>query len=397
MSGIRFILGIVITSFFAIPAAFAVSENTFQDRIDSAYRKILSTEVGLSICNNILNADAKMLVFHLGISQGAAQQLASDCKGATPGPYVFPTDAQEIRKLTLKPDAKSRKYLLSPSPITFPIESWTEPFTNTTVFLGDEDDLSEERLVQLLAHETAVYFDSKANPAHQDAKKIPRLRDTFRSLNTTGGRGMDPLVAASDPLIAHSLTYIRALQVEYAIVRELVNRGAIRAPLDYADPYLNSLVAETCRESCLEDLIVKLQPVYAPISLPLLAFAPNFRSLLSQEVARLQPKWDRVQWARFQFSVNQSPASFFNGPFTGQPVADLQRVFGSNVQASGEFQTVRQFLREDMWPLEWPALTHTQLSNGQPLLEFLKAPLLSGYNISLSSGPRIRVRTGNSE
>ena len=57
------------------------------------------------------------------------------------------------------------------------------------------------------------------------------------------------------------------------------------------------------------------------------------------------------------------------------------------------------FLTDDSWwrLLEWPALTQTQVERaGQKrmLLEYMKKPLMSAYNISLSSGPRVRIRTG---
>jgi hypothetical protein len=244
--------------------------------------------------------------------------------------------------------------------------------------------------VQLLAHETAVYFDSKANPAHADAQNVPELRDL--ELEPPGT--INPLVAATDPLIAHTLTFVRALQVEYAIVNELIALHKIVPPVDHADPYLNYLVSDACRQECLDKLITRMRNEYLPIGLPLLAFAPHFRALAAKEIAHSNPFLPREQWARVQDSLNNLPVQFLKTQFTGHPLVDLQRVFVTSNPPSEAFQTVSHFFNDDLWPLEKPALEQTHLTSGETFLEFMKKPLLSGQNILLSSGPRVRVKPG---
>lgn len=366
--------------------------SSFQQDIDNAFIEIMRTQIGQSICQQILGGQPEAIAFHLGVSKSASEQIAQGCHGASPSPWVQETSYQDIRKLNIKP-FQARKYTILSAETTFPIESWTDPFTNTTVLLAGRDGISHERLVQLLAHEMAVYFDSKADPAHPDAQLIPALRD----LQLIEKAPMNPLVAVTNPLTAHTLTFVRALQVEYSIVNELIASGKIVPPKDHDNQYLQYLISPGCTESCLEYLILDMRQSYLQISLPLLAFAPHFRALLAQEIPRLNPNWSQDQWARMQAALNTLPVEFLKTQFTGNPIADLQRVFVSDDSSKPAFQTVSRFLGEDLFPLEWQALTKTSLPSGQTFLEFMKTPLLSGYNILLSSGPRVRVTTGNTE
>lgn len=189
-----------------------------QGQIDAAYAMIFKTQMGKAICRQILGADGEAIRFHLGVSAEAAAKLASDCPRTARHRWIFATKPEDIRKLTLK-DSSPRVYRVLQSQLTFPIDSWTDPFTNSTVLVTPTWPMAFERLVQLLAHETAVYFDSKANPAHPDAQKIPELRQL--PLHTQGA--IDPLIAFSNPLQAHAMTFVRALQVESEILRELHN------------------------------------------------------------------------------------------------------------------------------------------------------------------------------
>jgi hypothetical protein len=378
---------------FSVQAAHAAVDQSFQHDIDSAFQEIMRTQIGLSICKHILGAQPEIIEYHLGVTRTAAEQIAQGCS-AIKGrhPWVQTTSYQDIRKLNLKPFQR-RKYTLLSAETDFPIESWTDPFTNTTVLLAGRAGISHERLVQLLAHEMAVYFDSKANPAHPDAQLIPELHDL--QLETTAP--MNPLVAVSNPLTAHTLTFVRALQIEFSIVDELIATHKIVAPADHADYYLNHLVSSGCGELCLESLILAMRKSYLQISLPLLAFAPHFRALLAKEIPRLQPQWSQEQWARMQAALNTLPVEFLKTQFTGNPLADMQRVFVSDESSKPGFVSVSRFLAADLFPFEWPSITGAKLSTGQTFLEFMKQPLLSGYNILLSSGPRVRVSTGNLE
>lgn len=366
-------------------------DKLFQQNIDSAFQDIMLTHTGKAICQEILGAQPDALEFHLGVSHDAAVAIAQNCSGAPTSDWIYPTSYKDIRKLTLK-GYKGRRYSILRAQTKFPIESWTDPFTNTTVLLADRNGISHERLVQLLAHELAVYFDSKANPAHPNAQNIP----TLKNLRANVHGNFDPLVAISDPQVAHTLTYVRALQVEYSIVNELIAMGKIQPPADHDRPALKYLISDACQQDCLQRLVVDLRQDYLPIGLPLLAFAPYFRALVGPELQRsgsLQP----ADWSVAQQVLTALPVSFLSTQFTGDPAADLQRVFVSDDASKPAFQTVATFLNDKLWPLEQPVVMGTALPDGTPLLQYMKTPLLSGYNISLSSGPRVRIGTGNVE
>ncbi len=386
------VLHLLLGLYLGVQGAFAQSGYTFNDDVDLSFREILQTSTGSKICSHILGADPAALEFHLGISHDSSLAIAAQCKSQASSDWYFPTSPNDIRKLTLK-TFKPRKYEILNAELDFPIESWTDPFSNTTVLILGSEDLSHQRIVQLLAHEMAVYFDSKSNPAHPDAGNIPALRD----LSLINGGRLNPLVSITDPLIAHTMTFVRALQVEFSILDELVKAGKIQPTEDLYDPYLREIVSAQCQEACLQKLILNMRDRFLPIGLPLLAFAPHYRGLLATELSRVKVGWSMAQYARMQSALNSLPVEFLKRQFSGNPLADLQNVFVSNWRAQPNFQTVSLFLKEDLWPLEWDAITHSHLASGETLLEFMKRPLLSGYNILLSSGPRVRIGTGNTE
>jgi hypothetical protein len=376
----------------SVHLAMAATEMPVQQEVDRAFDLILRTQVGKAICRDILGADPDALELHLGISRDHAVTLAGECRGFDASEWIYPTSPADIRKLAIKAN-KPRRYKLVHSDQAFPIESWTDSITNVTTILVHSKKVPFPRMVQILAHETAVYFDSKAHPLHPGAQDIPHLRGL--NLKTEGE--MDPLVAISNPMQAHTLTYLRALQVEFAILREMVNKEQIVAPADLDDPYLQYLVSDRCMQACIEELLVNTRAIYMPFSLPLLAFSPHYRALALQELPQVKTGWSEVQWAWAQQSLNVLPVQFMKNQFTGDVVADLSRFFFRDQSKLPLYEQVDHFLSEDLWPVEWRAISGSRFPNGTTLLEFMKRPLLSGYNISLSSGPRVRVRTGNIE
>ena len=371
---------------FLFPLAFAVTEIPVQREVDRAFELILRTNIGKSICRDILGSDAQALELHLGISAESAVKIAPECVDSEASGWIYPTAPADIRKISIK-SSKPRRYRMVRAYQNFPIESWTDSFSNVTTISIGEKPLNFSRLVQILAHETAVYFDSKSNPLHPGAQEVPHLR----GLNFRRAGELDPLLAVSNPMQAHTLTYLRALQVEFEILREL--EGHIEMPTDFKDPYLSYLISERCQQNCIEELIVNTRAIYMPFSLPLLAFSPHYREMFWQELPRLVPPWTTEQWQRASAALNHLPVEFLKNQFTGDVVADFTRFFIKNRgQAS-----VDKFLASDLWPAEQRSLANSRFASGETLLEFMKKPLLSGYNISLSSGPRVRVRTGNIE
>jgi hypothetical protein len=366
------------------------SELPMQKDIDHAFELILSTHIGRAVCRDILGADAQALEMHLGMSKTEAASVAKDCAGSEPSEWIYPTSPNDIRKITLK-SPQPRVYKFVHSDQSFPIESWTDPYSNVTTILISGNSISFPRLVQILAHEMAVYLDSKSHPLYPSADQVPHLRD----LNIISSGVMNPLIAISDPLQAHTMTYLRALQVEFSILNELVGQKQITAPQDLNDPYLLELVSERCQLACIEDLIEKMRDVYLPVSLPLLAFSSHYRALIERELTQLDLNPNERMQAGF--ALRALPIQFMKRQFTGDVVADLTRVFFADESQKAHFKIVSDFLKNTLWNLEKPALYSAHFSSGLSLLEFMKRPLLSGYNIALASGPRVRIRTGGIE
>lgn len=386
----RFISTIVL---LVSPALWA-QDTAQQAEIDAAYGLIMQTHIGQAVCRQILGGDSGAIQYHLGVSANTAIEIATSCPAAVQHSWIYATKPEDIRKLTVT-STKARKYKVFVTQTDFPIESWTEPFTNTTVIVTPTLPIKRERWVQILAHEMAVYFDSKANPAHPDASHIPSLRQ----LTIQSSGGIDPLVTLSNPLHSHAFTFVRALQVEFEVLKELSDLHKIAPVKSLVAPDYLALVSGQCGHECLKQLVLKIRGTLLPIGLPLLAFAPHYRSLMvNQELPNLRPNWTELIWQKAQRVLNHLPVEFLNSRemFRGDPMNDMYRVFLGEGQKS-QFFEVSQFLEMDLWPLEQATLFSATVADGTTLLEFMKLPTMSGYNVGLSSGPRVRIRGGNIE
>lgn len=374
--------------------AFGATEMPIQADVDRAFELILSTSVGKAICRDILGSDPHALEHHLGISPMVAAKIAAgSCQSQTISDWIYPTSPSDIRKLEIQAN-KPRRYKVIRTGRAFPIESWTDSISNTTTILVENKAPSFSRLVQILAHETAVYFDSKANPLHPGAQDLPQLRSfQFSSISSY----MDPLIAISDPLLAHTMTYLRALQVEFSILQELVSRKVLYPPQDLKDEYLLYLVSDRCAEICIKELLNNTRTAYKNLALPLLAFAPHYRAIAFRAISQFDFFWTEAQIHTAQDVFNNIPVQFMKTQFNGDAELDLFHFFIKDQSQIKSYEVVEDFLDKDLWPLEQKSIDEAHLISGMSLLEFMKRPLLSGYNISLASGPRVRVRTGNIE
>jgi len=391
----------------ATVASPVISPSEQQALIDQSMSDIMQTQLGRTICHQILNADAKAIEFHLGVSKNAAVQIAQSCGRSEISEWVVPASASVIRKST------PRKYEILYAIDGFPIESWTDSATNiepankTVILLRpptpEETDSHQyksyfkSRLTELLAHELAVYFDSKSNPAHPDAQYL----DDLKNLKIESAAKLSPLIAISNPLTAHTLTYIRALQVERLIIAELIRLRKIDPPADFYDPFIQYLVSEKCGETCLADRVLDMRQVYYPMALPMLAFASYYRAMMQSALPRLQANLTTQQWNRINSAMGVVAADFLTNSSSGERLQDLKKFFFDDASSHPKIDLVTKVMRDDLLPLENPAMFKVNVSSPrtgeQTLLEFMKRPLLSGHNLFQSSGPRVRIRTGNIE
>lgn len=372
----------------SVQLAFASTEPELQPRIDQAFELIFQSQLGQSVCRDILGADAAAIEMHLGVSRKQAEKLAGTCSNAQPSLWVAATDPADIRKLATSERAP-RTYRMAPQVQEGLIESWTDPNTNVTVIYGEAATFSTARWVQVLAHEMAVYFDAKATPARPDAQQLPH----FRTLSLQSPSSVNPFVAAGNPVIAHSLTYLRALQVEVAILNELIQKNLVEKPADFDRADLQYLASPQCAHACIESFILRMRTRLLPIALPLLARASDYRAATLRELLRLQPDWTPSQWLRARNTLEAYPVRFLNRRDPKGIGFNIQDDFLPVEEESLQFATATNFLRNDLWPLEWPAISQSRFAK-ETFLEFTKQPLLSGYNVLMSSGPRVRLVIG---
>ena len=135
------------------------------------------------------------------------------------------------------------------------------------------------------------------------------------------------------------MTFVRALQVEYSIVDELIEAHMIVPPKDHDNPALKHLISEDCQEECLEKAVSTIRAqAYLPIGLPLLAFAPAFPAhMVNRDLPSLSTDWSAAQKARAVAALRDLPDKFMQNQFSGNPLLDLQRVFGGVGDAAGDF------------------------------------------------------------
>ncbi|MGE4130073.1 MAG: hypothetical protein AB7F86_00460 [Bdellovibrionales bacterium] len=366
-----------------------------QTDIDQAFEVILQTRVGCAIVHHLLGAEEENLSFHLGISPSIARTAIKNCPEASGHEWIYPSPADRIRKMTLTPNGR-RKYEVIFSNPSFPIESWTDPFSNTTVLVTDQLPLTKWTWIQLLAHETAVYFDSKNNLLHAEARSIPELRQ----LNISYHGLLNPLVVAADPLIGHGLAYLRALQFDQAVIEEIRERRLVDAA-EMGPPSgqeISKLTGVSCGHACVLGLIEKVRDLLKPFSLPLMALAPLFRPAILEDLSKLSLGWRESDWIEARRLLHHAPVNFLLPGFGTEPLLQMKKAFYERSEVSHQSLQLSGFLDRKIWPMERQTLDSARLNNPEvTFLEYLKRPLLSGYNIGLSGGPRVRIRTGGVE
>lgn len=404
-----FILAIVLWMCplaYAAPAVFLdhstlPDEESMQSQVNSVISEIMSTKVGQALCYHVLGADHAVIQHHLGVSPDVAKKIAQSCADGAPFvPWISPTPSDKIRKLSVT-EGKRRKYrfILQDS---IPFDSWTEPYSNTTVFVihsTRKKPINRQRLLQLMAHETAVYFDPKVVVGHDDITKIPELKK-FRVISKD--KTCDPKVSAMNPVIAHTLTFIRAMQVEGAITLELAQRpySNFRIPEDYKNPRLKKIIGGQCGEDCIDELVNEMSEIYLPLSLPMVTMAPFYRGKKREQIKKLElSKTDPKKWRALEYALNILPSSYqsFTEGTSEMPFMDLIQYFVSVPDFN--FKETESTFREVLWPEDWECVKSAVVPLARyrsSLLKFMGTPLLSGYNIQMSNGPRVRIRAGDS-
>lgn len=395
---------LIVSSLLLLNVGFAQERSDvvpLQPEIDAAFELIFSSPTGKLICRDILGSNEVALSVHLGISPSSAKKIAKMCESAplVESQWIYPSSPEFIRKFVNDNGQRHRSYEVLEASINFNIESWTVGQT-TSILISPamSDRTAETWLVKILAHEMAVYFDSKVNFIHPEASEVPALEQALSEL-AKDPNGWFTTISISDPQFSYAMTFLRALQIEYKIVTELYTMGLIPSlPPEYDLDEIKLLVGGTCRHECILSFIKKMKQDYRDIALPLTAFSPLYRSHMLHELTQRPPRaWSRQDLRRAQEALDRAPLKFLTDQYTGDVLIDLTRVFNIGNQRVAVFKDATRFLNEKLWPLEIDALSQANISASETLLEFLKRPLLSGHNISLSTGPRARIGAGNIE
>lgn len=356
-------------------------------QVDQAMELILTrSQIGRAICTRILGGDPSLIETHAGVSTEAAKMIARNCSDPGGIPFVA-RGRSSLRKTTLSGETKRRYqfYLQPKSPL---IESWTDPYSHTTYILTSQIDPPFEELVQILAHELAIYFDSKSSPER-----------AYSTLAETGNPQF-PIrasLAASDPLIAPAFGFLRAAQIEKLIIDDLLKQDLVRSYFLKESAALNAVLRPLCRRECIVRFLEYSRDLFKPLALPFLAFSPVFRSqtleLLTQQKSR-----DFSFWNRTHFIMETLPQNYLDDLKADDFASQIGGWLNQNERFIQTSAQVANFLDDELWPIERAVLENSRVPQlDMYFVEYLKIPKLSSDHIEQASGPRVRVRTGGTD
>ncbi len=380
--------------------------------INKSLVKIFKTDIGREIARNILNCDTDSIQMHLGVEEPFARDIAQSCHSYASNNkvdkrrrYIHPSPLHALKKTTdsgVVNDQSQRTYsIIFTKDNDWIIDSWTNPSTNNTSIIiplsEQETELDESRLIEVLAHETAIYFDSKFWTGSTEFTKIPGSKaflNKFKDPKKIITIGLD------NPLIAHSLAFIRAFKIELLITNELERDGHIS--FKAKDSERRRLKIESllnCRALCLHNFIKTKAEESIKLSLPLIAYAPSYRISFWKAIESDQIEAKRLSSSKedLQSLILDLPSSFYKD-HSRMSIHILLEVMSASMNQR-EFHTPSDFqilIRDKVLPFhfqQFEAQTHGLMIHSSAL-DYMAEPLLSGYNTRMSSGPRPRIVVG---
>lgn len=390
---------------------FPSSRPSLQTIIDDISIELAKTKIGSAICSSILNHDPSLIESHMSVSIKAANEIARNClwqDGPHPSPsrnsLVFSSPPEVLNKLSIRPGSNQKRLfiLVVTDAPSFPFDSWTDPFLNQTILLvrhtPQYSDLNKIFLTQLLAHELAIYFDGRSWPGTKEWSNIEPNRifnkyvgPSLRSMNTV----------LSNPLISNVFAFIRAFYVERAMIDDMVQNQGLMLPDRYAYDFKSfPFLAKDYTDRDLIDFVKTQSETLLPLSLPLVAWAPNYRA----------KKWrdldDSVAGSQNQRTTDSTlvlktyAPDFIQSFIESNPLKELlnlpERRFGESA-----WQMTEQVFATLFFPNEFSfligvdsALSSKYRLSDFSVFRFMSEPALSGYNVRGSGGPRPRIRGG---
>lgn len=381
---------------------FSNSHQKFLRLIEKSVEDFSSTSVGKSLFQYVLGCNSSAISQHLGVSHQKANELASQCFRESSFAHVNSLvlesqNGSPETKLTMVPGSQKRQYVLVISDrLDWSVDSWTDPFSNKTILVIGREIADQGHSLaffyQLMAHELAIYFDTKAWVGSTEWNEV----DSYAAwLEAFGDNRQELTIALNNPLISQILRSLRAFKVEKILIEELVANGTL--PIQVLSDYQTDLyefLRPDCEDSCIFNFVRTHAPLLLAQSLPLLSFSPQYRnqktlqilgrsyfSPVDQELTRiLQNYSDRYLREIFQSDL------FFN--MVAPQVTPDQRILFTQTQEAFE----DHFLPEDLSVIS--RSMQLPLREGVGFLTFLATPQLGGKNVRLSGGPRPRIRSG---
>lgn len=382
----------------------------FKKFLDEALLDIMSTDVGRAVCAHILGGNVDLIEKHIGVSTQTALAIKGQCasRPAKQISYIHPSTEEELVKISESISKEKREYffvfnLNKP----WPMDSWTDPIGNRTYLILQKDWIDEAKkskdskisdslsilLYQMLAHELAIYFDPKHFPggADWDRLGIGQFIQWPQDLEQ-----LDKVYSAlMNPMIASALAFLRAFQIERLIMIEIAQKKGFALPAEYKNEGLFD-----CRGACLASNIRKIAMKFSSQSATLFALSPQYRNRLMTSSANFSSKGVEEY---FKMTVEVWPKMFFDQfkklSEVKSPWVLLLPTVSAN-QSSYKIQNkVSFFITNYLFPMDYTLLANEYVvEDGATMvsvLEFMTRPLLSGYNVRMSTGPRIRIRGGD--
>lgn len=373
-----------------------------QDFIGFILQNIMETSIGRAMCSHNSWQNPQVVQHHLGVSRKTAASIVNNClpnkQFAHTTIYNSPQEDEADEHMKRVPH---RRYVIAVTDRpNLPFGSWTESFNNTTLIILHHSlfmsDINLIYLTQVLAHELAIYFDTKAWPFGPAWNRLPILRESVI-------RAPHPdkvTLATLNPLLAPILAFIRAFKIERQIVDDLVRIGKLsNEPIYYSEkdyPFLH----KSCDNKCLVNYIKKNQEWIKPITLPLLALTPHYRTRKLEQLKSL-PAQDIPDFLDVAYEVLEKIPVFYmnrraNDLLALDFITNQDADFIKLNHLSANFLD-QHIATQDLHELATARLSLKGNSQSYALLSYLAIPLLSDVNSPLANGPRPRIRVGSTK
>lgn len=364
-----------------------------QNWVDRQTKLLFSTEIGLALCNQVLDANVDDLQTYLAVSRPMAMQIAVSCsKYVAPHPFVDRYKVSGPIKMTKSAAFEKRHYQFIISENNqWPFDSWTDAATNQTVIIAQGDQKDSHLFSESMAHEFAIYFDGQYSVGTQEWWDIHK-DEKFEITNADQEK---LFFAVNNPVIAAILSYMRAFRVEQQILQEISDGYSSEfVKANYDNPafiFLN----EKCDHNCLMNFVKSQSFALTPYALALMAYSGSYKDKKIEELLQKNPSDGHLlRFTMYNFGKQLAlhPQYHFL-PFIAL-VESMQNWIPKRLIPAIQSLFNNSILPEDLKLLDKARVKLHDSGETVSFLQWILKPVLSGRNVDFSSGPRPRIRTG---